>query len=169
MNTVSASLRRLIALAAMAAVAACQSLPQPAFSSAQREVLVKYGFEERDGNYLLGINNKLLFPFDSSEIEPPKQTMLRSLGRELATVGIASAKIEGHASNEGDPDYNLKLSNRRAQAVSTAMVEGGMNGQRMRVLALGALDPVVSNDRIEGRQQNRRVVIIVTPSDVLAW
>ncbi|MFN7157359.1 MAG: OmpA family protein, partial [Erythrobacter cryptus] len=79
------------------------------------------------------------------------------------------AAIEGHASAEGSAEYNLRLSQRRAEAVRDALVAGGLQAGRMRVLALGESDPIASNDDPEGRIQNRRVVIIVTPGDALRW
>jgi OOP family OmpA-OmpF porin len=169
MNAVGASRRAVLAMIAVVALAGCQTIPKSGFSAAQRAMLAKHGFEERDGNYLLGFNNRLLFPFDSSEIDPAKQVMLRELGGELASVGIASAGVEGHASAEGDAQHNLRLSGRRAEAVRDALVTGGLDGARMRVRAMGALDPVASNAEADGRRQNRRVVIIVTPADAMAF
>lgn len=168
MSAVVASRRTLLVITAVLALSGCQTIPKSGFSSAQLALFAKHGFEKRDGNYLLGFNNQLLFPFDSSELDPPKRVVLSDLGRELAMVGIGSATVEGHASAEGDAQHNLRLSGRRAEAVRDALVAGGLNGARMRVRAMGDLDPVASNAAIEGRRQNRRVVIIVTPSDAMA-
>lgn len=163
--------RALMMLAAVAGLAACQTVPPPPaspFTAAQRAVLEQRGFQQQGDNYLLGLNNRLLFGFDRSEIDAAQRAMLRGLAHELVAVGIGSSRIEGHASNEGDPGYNMKLSERRAQAVSAVLIEGGFAAPRMRVVALGARDPVASNDRRDGRRQNRRVVIVVTPADVMA-
>jgi OOP family OmpA-OmpF porin len=65
--------------------------------------------------------------------------------------------------------HNLRLSERRAGAVRDALAIGGLDRARMGVRGVGALDPVASNDDEAGRRQNRRVVIIVTPLDTLAW
>jgi OOP family OmpA-OmpF porin len=169
MSTLNARRRTVLALAAAMMVASCQMVPDARFTSAQRAVLEKHGFEKVGGRYLLGINNRLLFPFDSSEIDPVQRDMLRDLARELAGVGIGSASIEGHSSSEGDAQHNLRLSERRAGAVRDALAIGGLDRARMGVRGVGALDPVASNDDEAGRRQNRRVVIIVTPLDTLAW
>lgn len=160
--------RWVLAAFALALVAGCQTVPGSDLVTAQRAVLAKHGFVEQEGNFFLSLQNRLLFKFDSSELDGEKQAMLRDLGRELATVGIGSAGIEGHASGEGEAQYNLTLSERRAQAVSSALVAGGLDGQRMRVRGLGESDPVASNDDPEGRAENRRVVIILTPLDGVA-
>lgn len=167
MSMIARSGRWLLALFALAVVAGCQTVPASDFSAAQRAVFGKRGFVEQDGKYYLSLDNRVLFQFDSSALEGEKQAMLGDLGRELAAVGIGGAGIDGHASGEGDPQYNFKLSERRAQAVSDAMVAGGLDLRRMRVRGLGASDPVASNDDPEGRRQNRRVVIILTPADAL--
>lgn len=169
MSTLYVLRRTILALAAVMMVTACQMVPEARFTFAQRAVLEKHGFEKVGERYMLGINNRLLFSFDSSEINPAKRDELRDLARELAGVGIGGAAIEGHSSAEGDAQHNLRLSERRAAAVRDALVTGGLDPARMRVRGVGALDPVESNDAEEGRRQNRRVVIIITPLDTLAW
>ena len=162
--------RRTMMVAALAAMAvsACQTVPRSPYSSAQMELLQTRGFQQRDGNYLLGLDNKVLFAFDSSELQGETMIMLGELGRELAAVGIRSAGVEGHASAEGDAQYNLRLSEQRAEAVRRALVQGGLTDTAMRVRGMGALDPIAPNDSEEGRSQNRRVVIVVTPADAMS-
>ena len=167
MSMIARSGRWVLAVFALTLLAGCQTVPASDFSAAQRAVFAKRGFVEQDGKYLLSLDNRLLFQFDSSALDSEKQAMLGDLGRELASVGIGGAGIDGHASGEGDPQYNLKLSERRAQAVSGSLVAGGLDERRMRVRGLGASDPVASNDDPEGRKENRRVVIILTPADAL--
>ncbi len=167
MRMIANSGRWLVAAFALL-IAGCQTIPNSNFTTVQRAAFAKNGFVEQDGNYFLSLENRLLFRFDSSELSGEKQAMLRTLGSGLAAVGIGSAGIEGHASAEGDPQYNLKLSERRAQSVRGALVAGGLDDQRMRVRGIGASDPVASNDNLDGRRINRRVAIILTPADVLA-
>lgn len=161
--------RRAILAASLATLllAGCQTMPAAPFSSEQVAVLEGKGFRQVDGNYLLGLQNKVLFGFDSSDLQTDTRAMLGELGRELSAVGIRGAMVEGHSSAEGSADYNLKLSERRAQAVRQALVLGGLSDAGMRVRGVGALDPIAPNDSEEGRQQNRRVVIVVTPADAM--
>ncbi|WP_324260537.1 OmpA family protein [Altererythrobacter sp. H2] len=158
----------ILSVLASAILTACQTVPPAPFSAQQVAVLESKGFREQGGNYLLGLQNRVLFGFDSSELQGETSAMLGELGRELAGVGIRSAGVEGHASAEGGAEYNLLLSQRRAEAVSRALVDGGLIGTAMRVRGMGALDPVAPNDSEEGRSQNRRVVIVVTPADAMA-
>lgn len=158
----------LSALLGFVLLAGCQTVPAGPYSAAQVAALESNGFRQKDGNYLLGLENKVLFAFDSSDLQTETRAMLVTLGADLAEVGIRSAGIEGHASGEGTEEHNLKLSERRAEVVRQALVAGGLNGTAMRVRGMGALDPVAPNDSEEGRRQNRRVVIIVTPADAAA-
>ena len=158
----------LSALLGLVLLAGCQTVPAGPYTAAQVATLESHGFRQQDGNYLLGLENKVLFAFDSSDLQTDTRAMLVTLGTELAEVGIRSAGIEGHASGEGTEEHNLKLSERRAEVVRQALVAGGLTSAAMRVRGMGALDPVAPNDSEEGRRQNRRVVIVVTPADAAA-
>jgi outer membrane protein OmpA-like peptidoglycan-associated protein len=65
--------------------------------------------------------------------------------------------IEGNADNRGGLKYNKRLSARRAQAVKTALIRGGINSQILHVQANGETQPIASNRTRNGRQLNRRV------------
>lgn len=70
-------------------------------------------------------------------------------------------RIEGHTDNVGNPDFNQKLSERRAAAVKTFLEkEYGIDGSRLEAQGFGDTRPVASNDTPEGRQANRRVELV---------
>lgn len=69
--------------------------------------------------------------------------------------------IEGHTDSRGSEAFNLDLSTRRAEAVRRALVEQGVNSDRLQVVGLGEEFPIASNDTEFGRQQNRRVEIVI--------
>jgi outer membrane protein OmpA-like peptidoglycan-associated protein len=68
--------------------------------------------------------------------------------------------IEGHTDSVGSEEYNLGLSQRRAEAVRMALVERGVRAEHVRAIGKGETSPVASNANTGGRQQNRRVEII---------
>jgi outer membrane protein OmpA-like peptidoglycan-associated protein len=68
--------------------------------------------------------------------------------------------IEGHTDSMGGDDYNLALSQRRAEAVSNALIARGIPAGRVQTHGLGKTFPVATNDSASGRQQNRRVEVI---------
>ena len=66
-------------------------------------------------------------------------------------------EIQGHTDNTGSRDYNLKLSEKRAETVKSFLVLYGIDSSRMTTKGYGPDQPVSSNDTEEGRAQNRRV------------
>jgi OOP family OmpA-OmpF porin len=67
--------------------------------------------------------------------------------------------IEGHTDSVGNDDYNLKLSQRRADAVRQYLLDKGVAGARLEAKGFGESQPVADNKTVEGRAQNRRVIL----------
>ena len=156
---------RLFAIAALAALlAACQSAP-PAddFSAAQIATLQSEGFVDTGLGWELNMPERLLFPSDQSSIPPDQQKRITDIAAKLVSVGITTARVEGHTDSTGTSAYNLWLSQARAEAVATPMQAGGMRLTADQVVGRGETLPLSSNATPEGRQDNRRVVVIVTP------
>ena len=70
-------------------------------------------------------------------------------------------QVEGFTDAQGANDYNLELSQRRADAVAMAIIQRGVDAQRVRALGYGEEFPVASNANAGSRQLNRRVEIVV--------
>ncbi|MGO8788295.1 MAG: OmpA family protein, partial [Terriglobia bacterium] len=95
---------------------------------------------------------------------------LRPLAREkLAKVaGIVSGHpglrldVEGHTDSVGGDDYNQRLSEQRGGAVRDYLTQEGMAASSVTAKGLGKADPVASNATAQGRQQNRRVEIVIS-------
>jgi outer membrane protein OmpA-like peptidoglycan-associated protein len=83
------------------------------------------------------------------------------LAEFLKTYPKRNVLIEGHSDSFGNEDFNLKLSQQRADAVRDLLVAGGIALQRIRTKGYGAKFPIVDNDTPVGRQQNRRVEVLV--------
>jgi outer membrane protein OmpA-like peptidoglycan-associated protein len=71
-------------------------------------------------------------------------------------------KVEGHTDSVGTDDYNMKLSQRRADSVRDYLTANGISAGNVTATGLGKADPVASNDTSAGRQQNRRVELVVS-------
>jgi outer membrane protein OmpA-like peptidoglycan-associated protein len=71
--------------------------------------------------------------------------------------------IEGHTDNVGSDSYNQQLSENRARAVASQLESRGVDTQRIASRGLGESNPVAPNENVAGRQQNRRVEIILAP------
>ncbi|HPB20767.1 MAG TPA: OmpA family protein [Novosphingobium sp.] len=165
-----APMRNRLALVTLAAglLAACQTVPaRAAFSEQQVAALAQQGFRPVGENYELGIADKVLFGFDRSDLSPETGAVVGKIAAALTSVGIHGATVEGHTDALGADDYNLDLSRRRAEAVKAALATAGLPADAIRAQGLGETDPIETNDTEEGRAQNRRVVIVVTPGDAI--
>lgn len=153
----------LMSMAALL-LAACQTMPKPTgFTPAQVAVLKTEGFVETPLGWELTFADRVLFAVNDSSISPDQIARIGTLTHNLLSVGITNARVEGHTDSTGASDYNLRLSQDRAQAVATPMRENGMPLTSDQVVGRGETLPLSSNDTADGRQDNRRVVIIVTP------
>ncbi len=158
------SLRALSFLFVAAALAACQSVPPPSgFNAVQVATLKAEGFVETDAGWALTLPERLLFATDESDLKPEQIETIAKIAGRLSAVGITSARVEGHTDSVGSSAYNLKLSQARAQAVAVPMQANGMALTPDQVIGRGEALPLSSNDTAEGRQDNRRVVVIVWP------
>jgi outer membrane protein OmpA-like peptidoglycan-associated protein len=159
-------MRRLMLVCLIAALAACQTVPKKlGFSKQQVAVLTTEGFKPVEENYELGFDDRVLFEVDKSDLSGKAVAILGRLTKVLRGVGIHGAGVEGHTDSTGSDEYNQALSERRASSVKAQIVSTGMAEAEVRAVGLGETQPVASNDTDEGRQQNRRVVIVVTPVD----
>lgn len=147
-------------------LAACVTVqPAPGFSGTQIEALERAGFVLVGDNYELGLQDRLLFEVNRADLRPEISQSLAKLAEVLVSVGIGGAMVEGHADATGDEAFNLELSRLRAEAVKFALAANGLPPDNIRTWGAGSTDPIASNDTEEGRRENRRVVILVTPGD----
>jgi outer membrane protein OmpA-like peptidoglycan-associated protein len=71
-------------------------------------------------------------------------------------------QVEGHTDSVGSDEYNQQLSERRADAVRDYIVQQGISAQSIEAKGFGKTDPIASNETTEGRQQNRRVELVLS-------
>lgn len=106
----------------------------------------------------------ILFAVDSATLSGGLQNDLRTVAASLNRYPDTTVNVIGHTDNTGDAAYNQGLSERRAAAVASVLVNAGVAPQRIRSVGRGENQPVATNLTREGRQQNRRVEIIITPN-----
>jgi outer membrane protein W/outer membrane protein OmpA-like peptidoglycan-associated protein len=107
---------------------------------------------------------KLLFDFDSAELRPESITELERVVTFMGDVPFAKAMVEGHTDSVGTEVYNQALSDRRAKAVFDYLSSRGVDPARLSSIGHGELKPIADNTTAEGRQLNRRVMLIRTDS-----
>jgi OOP family OmpA-OmpF porin len=102
-----------------------------------------------------------LFDFDKYVIRPDARAKLDDLVSKLAGVNLEVIVAVGHTDNIGTHEYNMALSQRRANAVKQYLVSKGIEANRIYTEGKGKTQPVADNRTAEGRQKNRRVEIEV--------
>jgi outer membrane protein OmpA-like peptidoglycan-associated protein len=110
--------------------------------------------------------NDVLFDFNQYTLKPgAREKLAKVSGIILAYPGLKIA-LEGHTDSVGTDDYNMKLSQQRADSVQTYLISQGVPADTVSSTGLGKADPVASNDNAAGRQQNRRVDMVVSGAPI---
>jgi OOP family OmpA-OmpF porin len=100
------------------------------------------------------------FDFDSAKLKPAMMSALDDVAAKVkASPGDESLSIVGHTDSTGPEAYNQGLSERRAEAAATYLVEQGVPASRITTSGMGESQPVADNSTREGRAMNRRVEI----------
>jgi OmpA-OmpF porin, OOP family len=103
----------------------------------------------------------VLFDVNRATINPGAQGDLLRLAEFLRENPNRRALIEGHTDGQGDAQYNLELSQSRADSVRSFLVMNGVSPDQIMARGYGETRPVASNDTDVGRQQNRRVEVVI--------
>ncbi len=119
-----------------------------------------------DGNQLrVVLPQDILFATDSATLQPSLVSDLRAVAQSLQRYPNSTVQVLGHTDNVGAAAYNQDLSQRRAGAVAAVLRDYGVPGGRIVSIGRGEDQPVASNFTPEGRAQNRRVEIIIRPTN----
>ncbi len=108
----------------------------------------------------------VLFDFNKSTLKPGAKLRLAKVAGIIQAYPDLRLQIEGFTDNVGKPDYNQKLSERRAQTVRDFLASQGVNQQNITAQGFGESNPVASNDTAAGRQMNRRVDLVVSGESI---
>ena len=118
-----------------------------------------------NGNQLIvTMPQDILFAVDSAALTGSLQADLAAVAGSLNRYPNTRVNVIGHTDNTGEAAYNQTLSQQRAQAVASVLVGAGVSPGRINAIGRGEDQPVASNLTPAGRQQNRRVEIIITPN-----
>ena len=123
--------------------------------------------QQTDRGIVLTVGD-VLFATGKAEVAPGGQRSVDKLAEFLKKNPKRNVLIEGHTDNTGNEDFNLKLSQQRADAVRDLLVARGIATERITTKGYGPKYPLVVNDTPSGRQQNRRVEVVVLNEGVSA-
>lgn len=104
----------------------------------------------------------VLFDTDSATLKPGALLTVRRLAAFLRDNPQRRLSIEGHTDSSGSAAYNQRLSEDRAESVRAALIREGVAPQRLVAAGFGESFPVASNSTAAGRQQNRRVEVVIS-------
>jgi OOP family OmpA-OmpF porin len=102
---------------------------------------------------LQGVN----FELDSARLTQDSYETLDHVARSLKEWPEVRVEIGGHTDDTGTDEYNMELSQRRAEAVRDYLMSKGTSGSRLEAKGYGKTQPLNTNNTDEGRAQNRRV------------
>lgn len=109
----------------------------------------------------------VLFDVDKATIKPGAERSIERIAKVLEQFPEHEIAVEGHTDATGPDAYNQTLSEERAASVRTALVQSGVTSSRITSRGFGEEKPVATNTTAAGRQQNRRVEIVVIGAGTL--
>ncbi|MFZ9890072.1 MAG: OmpA family protein, partial [Myxococcota bacterium] len=108
------------------------------------------------------IREKVYFATNLSRVLPESFPVLDAIADTMVkNPEVRRLLVEGHTDAEAEDEFNLKLSQARADAVKTYLVKKGVASERLETKGFGETKPIADNDSAEGRERNRRVEFTV--------
>lgn len=106
----------------------------------------------------------ITFDVDSATVKSEFRGPLRQVAQTLIEYPSSYVDVIGHTDSTGSASYNQALSERRAQSVANVLASDGVRRQRLVAYGYGETQPIASNDTPQGRAENRRVELLITPA-----
>lgn len=122
------------------------------------------GIQNTGDRLIVTMPQDILFATDSAALRPDLRRDLGTVAQSLLAYPNTTVQVLGHTDSDGDADYNLALSQRRANAVSEVLISEGVPSFRVQPIGRGEDQPLASNLTAEGKAQNRRVEIVILPN-----
>ncbi len=134
--------------------------------SAMRQALI--GVEganiQRNADLLaVSFKSDVLFGVNSSAMKAGSYSEISRVAGVLNQYPQTNIMIAGHTDSSGAEDYNLRLSQQRANAVKNALIGQGVSASRINAIGYGEAMAIADNSTAQGQQLNRRVEITITP------
>ncbi|HZR65786.1 MAG TPA: OmpA family protein [Terriglobales bacterium] len=111
---------------------------------------------------LIANMSDVLFKSGSFELLPGARERLAKISGIVLAYPTLHLQVEGHTDSVGSDEYNQELSEHRAEAVRDYLVQQGISADSIGARGLGKTEPIASNETAEGRQQNRRVELVLS-------
>ncbi len=113
----------------------------------------------------INVSDPVRFDFGRSDLDSHGRTVLDRLVAAAGDCPRVGLKVLGYADARGKAERNLALSQRRARAVVTYLIDKGIDAGRLEAVGYGEARPVAPNDTAENRAKNRRIELEITGAD----
>ncbi|PFG53489.1 outer membrane protein OmpA-like peptidoglycan-associated protein [Marinobacter sp. LV10R520-4] len=133
-------------------------------AEALRQRMAELQAEQTDRGMVLTLGD-VLFDLDQADLKSAGEQTVARLAEFMREYEDRRVRVEGYTDSTGADSYNQQLSERRAESVRNALINQGTASQRVEVKGYGEQYPVAGNDSSSGRQQNRRVEIVISDKD----
>ena len=120
--------------------------------------VTRYGY-----NIVLNMPNNVTFDSNSANLKPAGANTLTGVAMVLKEYEKTAVNVVGYTDSTGSKDLNMRLSQQRADSVASALITQGVAANRIRTTGMGPANPIASNSTAEGKAQNRRVEITLSP------
>lgn len=154
-------IKTIITLLTSSILTACMS--SSSLTHNQAKILKKEGFELTKEGWTLGLSDPLLFQINETHLQENQKLYLQRLSIQLLRYDLQKIKIIGHSDDLGNTQYNLLLSQKRAETVKKFFIDKGFKPANILAIGRGSTKPLVPNNSDANRATNRRVNIIITP------
>lgn len=124
--------------------------------------LARIAATKRDQRGIIVTLPGIFFDTGKSALKPGAKNTLTKIADQLKGSASLRVSVEGHTDSVGSDDSNMTLSDKRAQAVRDFLVNAGVAGDQITASGKGEAEPVATNKTAAGRQQNRRVELVIT-------
>lgn len=114
-------------------------------------------------NIVLNMPNNVTFDSSSSTLKPEGANTLTGVAMILKEYPKTAVNVAGYTDSTGSRQLNMTLSQQRADSVGSSLITQGVAANRIRTTGMGPDNPVASNSTTEGKAQNRRVEITLSP------
>ena len=131
-----------------------------------RQQMAGTGVEvQRQGDTIrLQAPENITFDTNRADVKPQFQPVLSQLAQSIQQYPGTVVQVEGHTDSTGAAAYNQTLSENRANAVRSYLMRQGIDSNRLASVGYGTTRPVADNNTAAGRAQNRRVEVLIVPT-----
>jgi len=112
--------------------------------------------------FVVTLSSGVFFDVGKSTLKKGAQATLNRIAEQLKLNPDIKVVVEGHTDSTGTAEKNQQLSEKRAQAVRDFLVNAGVPADRVTAVGRGEDQPIATNKTAAGRQQNRRVELVIT-------